>query len=256
MHKVEPGVEVIAATEVDRAGLAHYLSAIGAEGWETDAASGVEEVVEVMSRSCYMSFGTGINPNLTRVREGNVPHLWNILESAHGSVLEHAWVSFMFTNVSRVFTHELVRHRAGVAISQESLRYVRLTDLGCWVPSCFDTPEARGVFEDAFARAETMYAALLEIAAEKEHVASFDDLPFAKKKEYTSAARRVAPIGLATNIGWSCNMRALRHVIEMRTDPSAEEEIRMVFEKVREVAMERWPAIFQDYPSGMVRRKV
>ena len=33
-------------------------------------------------------------------------------------------------NVSRVFTHELVRHRAGSAFSQESLRYVRLTDIG------------------------------------------------------------------------------------------------------------------------------
>ena len=40
----------------------------------------------------------------------------------------------MLHNVSRVATHELVRHRAGVAVSQESLRFVRLDDLPFWFP--------------------------------------------------------------------------------------------------------------------------
>jgi len=31
-------------------------------------------------------------------------------------------------------THEICRHRVGCAISQESLRYVRLTDLSVWLP--------------------------------------------------------------------------------------------------------------------------
>ena len=70
---------------------------------------------------------------------------------------------------------------------------------------------------------------------------------FHKKKEITSAMRRLAPIGLATNIGWSCNMRTLRHVIEMRTDPGAEEEIRLVFAKVADIAIARWPNLFADY---------
>ena len=77
-------------------------------------------------------------------------------------------------------------------------------------------------------------------------------LPFHLKKKYTSAARRLAPIGLATNIGWSCNIRTLRHVIEMRTDPSSEEEIRLVFAKVAEIAIERWGNILGDYTVEMV----
>ncbi len=40
--------------------------------------------------------------------------------------------------VLRVFTHELVRHRAGSAFSQESLRYVRLTDIGFRVPPALE----------------------------------------------------------------------------------------------------------------------
>jgi len=72
------------------------------------------------------------------------------------------------------------------------------------------------------------------------------------KKQVTSAMRRIAPIGLATNIGWSCNMRTLRHVIEMRTDPGAEEEIRIVFSKVADIAIERWPNLFADYSMDVI----
>ena len=62
---------------------------------------------------------------------------------------------------------------------------------------------------------------------------------FAFKKIVTSAIRRIAPIGLATTIGWSANLRALRWVIEMRTHPSAEEEIRLVFGKVAAICCVR-----------------
>lgn len=59
--------------------------------------------------------------------------------------------------------------------------------------------------------------------------------------------RRIAPDGLATTIGWSANPRILRHVIEMRTDPSAEEEIRLVFGKIAECVRGRYPHLFDDY---------
>ena len=70
---------------------------------------------------------------------------------------------------------------------------------------------------------------------------------FDRKKKITSAMRRIAPIGLATNIGWSTNFRNLRHVIEMRTSPWAEEEIRLVFGQVAEIALKRWGNLFSDY---------
>jgi hypothetical protein len=35
---------------------------------------------------------------------------------------------------SRVFSHEIVRHRPGTAVSQESRRYVRLDELPFWFP--------------------------------------------------------------------------------------------------------------------------
>ncbi|MFQ5933269.1 MAG: FAD-dependent thymidylate synthase [Dehalococcoidia bacterium] len=252
MRRVEPQVFLVAESKVNREELERYLQHIGAAGWDTDAPTDVEEVVEVMARNCYKSFGPGLNPNVTRVRPDNKSHLANLIRVRHGSTMEHSWVSFLITDVSRVFTHELVRHRVGTAISQESLRFVRLEDMGLWVPPCYaNNPKANEIFENVWEFLEKKYEELIEVAGEMEGE-PFNQLPFHIKKKYTSAARRVAPIGVATNVGWSCNMRALRHIIEDRTDPGAEEEIRLVFGKFAEIAIERWPNLFGDYEVEMV----
>ncbi|HNR37382.1 MAG TPA: FAD-dependent thymidylate synthase, partial [Candidatus Hydrogenedentes bacterium] len=72
------------------------------------------------------------------------------------------------------------------------------------------------------------------------------------KKKLTSAFRRIAPDGVATTIGWSSNFRTLRHVIERRTDPAAEEEIRLVFGLVHEILRDRYPNVFGDYTVELV----
>ena len=168
------------------------------------------------------------------MRSDRREYLENILRSAHGSVLEHANYTFALRNVSRVFTHELVRHRAGSAFSQESLRYVRLTDIGFRVP-----PALEPVRERALAIVE----ALEEFQRDAAAALGLDDegVPFHVKKEVTSALRRLAPIGLSTDIIWTANLRTLRHVIEMRTDEGAEEELRSVFDEVARVMVREAP---------------
>lgn len=256
MHLVEPKIHLLAQTQIGD-GLAEYLDQIGAV-WASTAPTDVEEIVEVAGRSCYMSFPDGdggyVNPNVSRHRRASKDYLQNIIKDGDGSIFEHGWATFAFTNVSRVFTHELVRHRVGVAISQESLRYVRFEDMGMWVPKVFRENEAAvRVFEHHWQSAESDYQALLTYAARIEGVEDFGDIrDLDIKKKYTSAARRVAPIGVATNIVWSANMRTLRHVIEQRTAPWAEEEIRLVFGDVAALAMERWSHLFADYRHEIV----
>ncbi|MEE8551431.1 MAG: FAD-dependent thymidylate synthase [Gemmatimonadota bacterium] len=241
MERVEPKVFTVAMTMSSPAEMVRYLNHVGAPGWETDAPSDAEEVIEVMGRSCYKSFGTELNANIKKVREGNDEYVENILRVRHGSVLEHSSVSFMFCDVSRVFTHELCRHRAGVAISQESLRFVRLTDLRFWVPTVIaENEEARELVLRTVSHLEHVQQALGELLID-------DDMPFSQKKTITSAMRRVAPIGLATNIGWTANFRTLRWVLEMRTHPSAEEEIRLVFGEVGRIVTEMFPNVFGDF---------
>lgn len=242
MKLVEPKVFLVGETVLNHDGLEAYFEHLGIPGWKSDAPSDSEELIEIMGRLCYRSFVPGMNPNVTKVREHNLDYLQNIMKSGHGSVLEHANVNFIFADVSRVFTHELVRHRAGTAISQESLRYVRLTELGFWPPTVIrETPEAMTLMTNVVDLLEDVQKNLAELAKIEE------TKNFGEKKTLTSAFRRVAPLGLATTIGWSANMRAIRHCLEMRTDPHAEEEIRLVFGKVGEIMKNRYPNLFADY---------
>ncbi len=74
-----------------------------------------------------------------------------------------------------------------------------------------------------------------------------DDMKFDEKKAWTSALRRMLPDGIATNIVWSANHRTLRWVLEMRTAPGAEVEMRYVFDKVGEILQRDYPTIYGDF---------
>src|SRR5438093_11195103 len=68
-----------------------------------------------------------------------------------------------------------------------------------------------------------------------------------QKKRLTSAIRRILPDGLATNLLWTANHPTLRWVIEMRTDPSAEVEIRIVFNQIAEIRIRDYPDLYGDF---------
>lgn len=227
-----------------------YLESVGGDAWidrlygingENDPADG-EALVEFAGRLCYRSWEPGLNPNVTKVRESSSEYLSHVLASGHGSVLEHAFYIFVFQDVSRVFTHELVRHRVGVSISQESMRYVRLTDIPFWVP------EWAKADDELMERHEKVLTMLEEHQAwMAEHFDLDNEKYFAVKKAKTSFMRRYAPDGIATAIVWGANARTLRHVLSMRTDTAAEEEIRLVFDRVAEVMQPELPNLLGDY---------
>jgi thymidylate synthase ThyX len=137
-------------------------------------------------------------------------------------------------------THELVRHRAGSAFSQESLRYVRLTDIGFRVP-----PALEAVREQVLSIVEQLEE--FQVSAANALGIDEEGVPFHVKKEVTSALRRLAPLGLSTDIIWTANARTLRHVIEMRTAEGAEEELRLVFDKIARMMQAEAPGLFQDF---------
>ena len=249
MKNVELEVFLVAKTELHEEGLDPYLESIGNPDWKPEpGVSGGESLVEAAGRMCYRSWQPYdpekpdcSNPNVTKVREGNAEYLGNILNVGHGSILEHVSMTFVCRNISRVFTHELVRHRAGCAFSQESLRYVRLTNLSFWFPpEVRENPEALKLFQEAIEYAEEVQSSLADIY----NIGEMKN--FNKKKQLTSMFRRLAPIGLATSIMFTANIRALRHIIAMRTSPSAEVEIRVVFDKIAKMCKDNYPNFFQD----------
>lgn len=202
-----------------------------------------EDLIEFAGRVCYNSFAPGVNPNVTKIREDQEEYIENILVSRHGSVLEHVSMTFGIIGVSRVFTHELVRHRVGTAISQESMRYVRLTDLPFFIPPSIQRkPELVARFIKILNRTWDDYKELEEALMPN----NGEGLSFKEKKELTSTLRRVLPNGVTTSIVWTANLRTLRHVIELRTSPAAEEEIRDVFYQIGCMAAHYYPSVFQD----------
>ena len=242
MANVEPLVIKIAESRIDPAGVQKFMEKYKSTEWlnrvRPTQQNDTEFLIELAGRACYKSYGVGLNPNVTKIREDSRDYLTNVLAKGDGSILEHATVTFALLNVSRVFTHEIVRHRAGTAISQESLRYVRPQQVSLWLPP--DLQKVSEEFEEAVQEVTNAYHQL-------ESKFDWEKMPFEEKKRVTSALRRILPDGIATNMIWTANHRTLRWVIEMRTDPSAEVEIRKVFDQVAEICIHDYPLLYSDF---------
>ena len=246
MRETTPQVELIARPSLDVDALERYLKTVGGESWLALRRDQAEEVnpgellIEAAGRACYRSWTEGLNPNVKRIRRDQQQYFTNILASGHGSVLEHANYSFVIWDVSRVLTHEIVRHRAGSAFSQESLRFVRINDIGFRIPESLEPlrPQIVSILE-------TLED--FQITAADHFGLDEEGVVFHTKKEITSALRRLAPEGLSTMIVWTANVRTLRHVIQARTDPGAEEELRYVFNLIGEIMQRETPLLFADF---------
>ena len=221
-------------TGVDRTGLTDYLQYTKNEAFYDEYASALANGLSAGECLCSFyakSLSEGKNANITKTRpiEDNLAAVFN---SGHGSVFEHCWLNFVTTDCSRVFTHELVRHRVGTAFSQTSGRYCAIDQIDIVVPP--ELEKAKGIVESFAKVAAFTCKELRDTLIEP-------DMDFATKKKITSAIRRLAPNGQTNEIGWSCNIRSLRHMIELRTSRHAEWEIRVVFNDVANIILERFP---------------
>jgi thymidylate synthase (FAD) len=70
---------------------------------------------------------------------------------------------------------------------------------------------------------------------------------FDVKKKVTSDLRSFIPMGVLTEMGFSANIRSLRHMIEARTNPGAEQEIREIFGAIAEACLAAAPHLFADF---------
>lgn len=252
MHFVVPTIHHVANTTLDTSGISEFLEELGVPEWDTDAPSDAEKLTELGGKLCYLSFAPLVlNKNVSKVTEDNRKYIGNILKQKHGSVIEHVTDSYVFFNVSRILTHELVRHRAGTAFSQVSGRYVRVDNIGAWFPEVFATHDNHRDLKDLYAntlfKIEGAISILMNTILKLDEVKSFD-----VKKKLTSAIRRLLPNGMANHVLVTANARAWRHMIEMRTNRHAEEEIRLVFGKVFEDLVSRYPNLYQDGQAEMI----
>jgi thymidylate synthase (FAD) len=247
---VTPKVYLIGETGFNQDGLNAYLTDSGnAEFIESiqkakeGGLSDLEILCSLYAKLCYKSLSLGHNKNIDRIRDID-SNIRNCFDVGHGSVFEHSWLNFVASDVSRVFTHELVRHRVGTAYSQNSMRYIRTDHINLVLDPILEPVKDKVL--KALADLESVYASL------EDHydIKKTDD--FARKKKVTSALRRILPDGIANEIGFSLNVRSMRHIIELRTDRHAEWEIRQVFGQVYEIVKQKYPILLHGAQSEVV----
>lgn len=242
MIDTQPTARIIARPQVDWEAIWEEFidMGYGTEWWHSRKGTPTD-LAEFMGRLCYAAFADTDNQNVTRMRNDQDAYFANLIKQGHTSVFEHLSWTFALKG-SRLLTHELVRHRPGVAISQESGRYVRFhnDDMG-WID--VPTPPMPDHIVETFRNLRETYMAELQ---DQIDTLPWDKMPFKEKKEITSWLRRSFPEGRATRLGWTANARTLRHVIALRTAPGAEVEIRLLFGQVADMMAKEAPLIFQD----------
>ena len=233
-----PRVYLVGRPTINRAELASFLSDHDVADWSTDSDVPADVLPEVAGRVCYMSFKKP-RPG------GNQAYLGHIKEVGHGSVLEHSNWNFIISGVSRSFTHELVRHRAGFGYSQLSQRYVDESVADFVEPDCIaEDPALHAVWLAAVEQAQEAYVKL--VTGLQARFADVSD-PTLRRKLARQAARSVLPNATETKIFVTANARALRHFIELRCNEHAETEIRIVAGQMLDILQREAPSTFGDY---------
>lgn len=181
-----------------------------------------EQVIEQACRTCYLSFHRFNPPASTEEL------IKKILKKGHHSVLEHAHATFRIKGGSRVFTHELIRHRL-ISPSQESQRYVQYGKTRPFdyvvPPSVAQTPFAER-FKELASETQQFYEEMVKGGVPKED------------------ARYILPNATTSEIVITANFREFRHLFTVRCTPFAHWEIRKVCVEMCKIMKKEAPISF------------
>lgn len=194
-----------------------------------------DAVVAAAARLCYSDVSAaellaGESPEKMR---GLVRH---IRESGHFSPFEHASFTFAVDGLSRVASHQLVRHRIA-SFSQQSQRYVTMGEPDVVVPpSVTKDPGLRQRYLEMARTAHVLYMQLVESGVPKED------------------ARYILPHGWSTRLVMTMNARELHHFFTLRLCRRAQWEIRNMAREMLVKVRKEAPLLFETAgPSCVVR---
>lgn len=177
-------------------------------------------LLESAGRTCWKSEG--------KAGPGTAPKfVAAICKRGHESVLEHVSCTVRLVT-DRSVTHELVRHRVGIALSQESQRYVRNADGLTFIRPMYLDEESH-LYKHwyiSMREAENAYLYLLGSGSKPEE------------------ARAVLPNSTKTEIVMTANLRAWRNVLRLRCAPDAHPQIRSLMTGVQHDLQEWMPEVF------------
>lgn len=157
-----------------------------------------------------------------------------LIRSGHESPLEHIKFTFAIEGVSRVLTHQLVRHRIA-SYSQQSQRYVKMDDFAFVMPPSIEGEE----------EARKEFLRLME-EIRKGYVKIRDCLERVKGREAVEDARFVLPQAAETKIVVTMNARELLHFFRERCCARAQWEIRELAKRMLAICREKLPSVFEN----------
>jgi thymidylate synthase (FAD) len=240
------------AADTEGSPLYNLVGRIAGDGEQTYGGNG-DDIAEFAGRQCYRSWRTG---------RDNAEYVANLIEMGHGSVFEHASICFQVTGVSRSLTHELIRHRAGTAYSQESQRYVDAKDLRFVLPPLLanhvegmtleemqvdeEMTEFREACGEALRRYQRLQDRFVKRLAKMEAAGADVKVITSAKKRANEAARSVLPNAAETRLVFTTNLRALRHVLLLRGNEAADLEIRRLAVEILRNSRDYAPNFFAD----------
>lgn len=164
------------------------------------------------------------------------------------------WISVFFTNVSRGFSHELVRHKYRTAVSQRSTRYVDENESDwCWHPLILKhSNEANEPFKNTHSTLKQCEEVCKDTYSKTVNVLQKFLIDqgvdkFTARKQARGAARGVLGNSLMTELIFSASVAEWKWIFHMRAAASADAEIRVVMNEVYEQFVKRFPNEFEGY---------
>ena len=185
-----------------------------------------EKTVAMSARLCYSPIGAAqLEEKITDEQAAKLVR--KLVEMGHFSTLEHVTFTFAIEGVSRVLTHQLVRHRIA-SYSQQSQRYVKEHDFETILPlSIAARPAEREKFEKLMGEIRTLYTEWTEMGIPAED------------------ARYILPNAAETKIVVTMNVRSLYNFFSLRCCTRAQWEIRALAEKMLAEVKEVAPVLFE-----------
>ncbi|NCD10266.1 MAG: FAD-dependent thymidylate synthase [Negativicutes bacterium] len=185
-----------------------------------------EKTVAMSARLCYSPIGAAqLEEKISDEQAAKLVH--KLVDMGHFSTLEHVSFTFAIEGVSRVLTHQLVRHRIA-SYSQQSQRYVKEHDFETILPpSIAARPAAREKFEKLMGEIRGLYTEWTEMGIPAED------------------ARYILPNAAETKIVVTMNARSLLNFFSLRCCNRAQWEIRILAEKMLEEVKKVAPVLFE-----------
>lgn len=208
-----------------------------------------EKVVAAAAKLCYSHSGAqDIMKDLDV--QNTERFIDKLMDLGHASPLEHISFTFAVEGVSRVLTHQLVRHRIA-SYSQQSQRYVKLDQFEYIVPPAIERNEiALELFRNAMREDQKTYDALvstLEASYKEENVKKGHPEKKAKamaEKAAIEDARFVFPNACETKIVVTMNARSLINFFQHRCCNRAQWEIRAMADEMLRLVRAVTPNVF------------